>query len=78
MNISIGLSRSAVKRAECADDIADVRIIDVAVNDVCHNFRIIFPLSDFISRRADSRDVITFQKRGAIFGGHPFARQNFI
>ena len=42
MNISVRLSRSAIKSAKCADDIADIRVIDIAVNDVCYDFRIDF------------------------------------
>ena len=37
MNISVRLSRAAIKRAECADDVADVCVIDVAINDIRYN-----------------------------------------
>ena len=34
MHVRVGLARPAIKRAERADDVADVRVIDVAVDDV--------------------------------------------
>ncbi len=73
MNICVGLSRSAIECTECADDVADVRVIDIAVNDVCNDFRIVFSLTNLVRRRADFGDVIALQKPSAVFGGHPFA-----
>ena len=61
MNVSVGLSRSAIKRAECADDVADVRVIDVAVNDVSDDVIGIFALADFVRRRADFGNVVAFK-----------------
>ena len=74
MNISVRFSRSAIKRAKCADDVADIGIIDVAVNDVSYNIFRIFPFSHLVARRVRClTKSFRFQKRGRIFRGKSLA-----
>jgi len=58
MNVCVGLSRSAVKRAKRADNVADVSVIDVAVNDVSYDIRRIFPNPNFVRRKPDADKIV--------------------
>src|SRR5437764_284217 len=60
MNVGVGFSRPPVERAESADDVADVGIIDVAIDYICNNIARIFPLSYLVSGKADANKVIGF------------------
>jgi hypothetical protein len=66
MNVCVGFSRSAIKRAERADDIADVRVIDVAVNDVSDDVGLIFPHPDLVRRQPDADEIVRFEQRGRV------------
>ena len=66
-DISVGRARPAIERAERADHIADVRVVDVAIDDVGDDVVGMTLLANFISSSADPRDVVRFEQRGAIF-----------
>ena len=75
MDVSVRLSRPAVKRAERADDVADVRVIDVAVDDVRDDIGRVVPHPDLVRGQADTDKIVRFQQRGAVVSGQSFARK---
>ena len=78
MDVCVRLSRSPVKRAERADHVADIRVIDIAVDDVGNDIAWIFSLADLIGGKADADEVFRFQKRGAIVSVEPLAVDGFV
>ncbi len=68
MNVSIRFSRTAIKRAKCADDVANIGVIDVAVNNIRYNIARIFLHPRFVRGKSDSHKIFWFQKRGCVFG----------
>ncbi len=57
MHISVRLSWPSVKSAERADDVANVGVIDVAVDDVGDDIAGIFALADLICSKADADEI---------------------
>jgi len=78
MDVCIGFSGPPVKGAERANDVADVRIIDVPVDDVRNDLRVILASAYLVGGKADPQDILRFEERRAIFGRKPFARKCFI
>lgn len=78
MNVSIRLSGTAIERTECTDDIADVGVIDIAVDDIRNNVAWIFPLADLVRRESYTDKIVRFEKRCAVFGREAFAVQGTI
>src|SRR5882672_706166 len=72
-NVSVRGARPAVERAEGTYDIADIRIVDVAVDYVSDNVVLVSPLANLVSRNADPGNIMRFEQRGAIFEGKPLA-----
>ena len=58
MNVRVRLSGPPIECAEGAHDVANVGVIDVAVDDVRNNVAGIFTLTDLVSGEADA-DKIT-------------------
>src|SRR6266536_1839949 len=58
MNVCIRFSGPAIKRAKGADDIADVGIIDVAVDDVGDDITRIFSLAYLIRGQPDANKIV--------------------
>src|SRR6266404_4570553 len=77
-HVSIGRARPPIKRAERADNIADVRIVDVAIDDVSDDVVGMPSLANLIGGGADARDVIRLEQRRAVFSREPPAAQGFI
>ena len=57
-NVSIGRARAAVESTEGTDDITDIRIVNVAIDDVCDDVFGMTPLADFVRRCTNPRDVV--------------------
>src|SRR5439155_1184546 len=56
-HVSIGRAGPAIERAESTHDVADVRVIDVAIDYVSDNVVRVASLSNLISGRADAGNV---------------------
>ena len=78
MDVGVGFSRPSVEGAEGADDVADIRIVDIAVDDVRYDLITVLALADLVGREADTQNVLRFEKRGAIVGRKAFAREGFV
>ncbi len=61
MNICVRLSGPAVKRAKRADDVADVGIINVAIDDVGNDIARILSLAYLIGRKADADKIVAIR-----------------
>ncbi len=57
-HVGIGRAGPSIERAEGAHDVADVRIVDVAIDDVSDDIVRVASLANFISGRTDARHVI--------------------
>ena len=60
-NVSIGCTGSAVEGTERTNNVADVGVIDIAIDDVGNNIGRMFSLADLVSGRADAGDIMRFQ-----------------
>lgn len=78
MDVCIRFTRPPIERAEGADDVANVRIIDVTVDDVGYDVGVVLASAYLVGGKADPQDILRFEERRAIFGRKPFARKCFI
>jgi hypothetical protein len=69
--ISVGRARAAIKRAEGANYVADIRVVDVAIDDVGNNIVRMPALANFIGSHADCCNIMRFEQRCALFRGQP-------
>ena len=69
-DVSVGRAGTAIERAEGADDVADVRVVDVAIDDVGDDVVRVAARAYLVSRDAHPRDVVRFEQRRAFFRGH--------
>jgi hypothetical protein len=60
-NVSVGRARASVKRAKRANDVADVCVVDIAIDDVGDYVVRMPALPYFISGRADCCYVVRFK-----------------
>ena len=65
-HISVRRAGPAIEGAERADDVADVRVVDVAVDDVGDDVVGMLALANLVRGRADFRDVVRFEQRRAV------------
>src|SRR6185312_469992 len=77
-DVSVGRSRPAIKRAERADNVTDVGIVDVPIDDVRNDAVRMKTLTDFIGGSAHLRNVVRLEKSQALVAGHAFARENAV
>src|SRR5712692_1103774 len=70
-HISIGRTGPSIERAEGAHNVADVRVVNVAINYVSDNVVRMASPANLISGCADSRHVVRLEQRRTIFGGQP-------
>src|SRR5215217_7499209 len=77
-DVSVGCTRAAIKRTERADDVADVGVVDVAIDDVGNGVVRVTPGAYLVSRDAHPRDVVRFEQERAFFDGHTLAREHAI
>jgi hypothetical protein len=59
-DVGVWFAGATVEGAESADDVADVRVIDVAINDVGDDARRVSSLANLVGGDADARDVVRF------------------
>ena len=77
-HVSVGRAGPAIERAERADDVADVRVVDVAIDDVGDDVVGMSALANFIGGGAHCCDVVRFEQLRAFLDGHAFAREHAI
>src|ERR1051326_5706143 len=67
--LHVGIRRAGppIKRTERADDVADVRVIDVSVDDVSDYVGGMLALANLVRRRSDFGNLVGFKKRRAVF-----------
>src|SRR5678816_709296 len=69
---------ATIERAERADDVADVRVIDVAINDVGNDVIRMAARANLVSSSAHPRDVVRFEELRALRNAHALTRQHAI
>src|SRR5688572_9134726 len=77
-HVSVGRAGPAVESAERADYVADVRVVDIAIDDVGDDVVGMTARADLVSGGAYSRYVVGFQERRAFFNGHAPAVEHSI
>src|SRR6266446_2472105 len=77
-HVGVGRARPAIERAESTHDIADVRIVNVSIDDVGDDVFRMTRLANFVSRGADASYVVGLEQRGAVIGVQPFAGKRFV
>ena len=70
-DVSVRRARATIESAEGTDNVADVGVVDVAVDDVGDDVCRMPALANFVGGRADAGDVMRLKQRGAIVGGQP-------
>src|SRR5215218_3693986 len=70
LDVSVGLSRPPVEGAEGADDVADVRVVYVAVDDVRDDARGVLARANLVGGRAHARDVEGLKQGRALLRRH--------
>src|SRR5205823_2109936 len=78
LDVRVRLSGPSVEGAEGADDVADVRVVDVAVNDVRDDAFGVFATPNLVRRHAHTRDVVRLEKDGALLRRHALAREHAV
>lgn len=73
MYVRVRLAGPPIECAEGAHDVANVGVIDVAVDDVRDDIAGIFTLTDLVSREADADKIVRFEQCGTIVGREAFA-----
>src|ERR1044071_9569582 len=77
-DVSFRVSRSAIKRAEGADDVADVRIVDIAINDVGDDAFRIKAFANLIGGKTDADEIVRLKKLCAILNAQALAGERTI
>ena len=77
-DVSIRRTGPAIECAEGADNVADICVVDVAIDDVGDDVVRMAAPANFISRCADPRDVVRFQQRRAVCGRQAVSAENFV
>src|SRR5687768_11314560 len=73
MNVCIRFSGATIESAERADDVADVCVINVAVDYVCDDIRRVVPHADLVRGEADAYEIPGVEELRTVFGGESFA-----
>ena len=77
-NVGVGCARATVERAKGPDDLADVRLVDVAIDDVGDDVLRVTPRAYLIGSGSHACDVVRFEQGPALVDGHPLAREHAI
>ena len=77
-DVGFRVARSAIERAESADDVADVRIIDVAVDDVGDDAFWMASPANLVGGQAYPHEIIRLKQTGAILCRQSLARESAI
>src|SRR5689334_4496029 len=75
-NVSVRCARSTVERAERADNVADVRVVDVAIDDVSYDVIRMAARANLVSGHAHPRDVVRFEQERTLIRGHPLSGEH--
>src|SRR5690349_10117914 len=75
-DVSVRRTGATIERAERADDVADVRVVDVAIDDVCAEVVRMSARAYLVGRSAHPRDVVRFKKLRALIRGHPLTSEH--
>src|SRR4030095_10089629 len=62
MDVRIGLSRQSIELTKRADNVANIGVINVAVDDVRHNVGRIMSHPDLMRGEADSHKIVRFEQ----------------
>src|SRR5205807_7246362 len=76
--VSVRRAGPAIECAESTDHVADIRVIDVAIDDVGDNVAGMTALPNFIRGGSDGRDVVRLEQFRAIIGRQPIAGEHSI
>src|SRR5688572_24589956 len=77
-NIRVRRAGPAIERAEGADHVADVRVVDVSIDDVRDHVSGMTAGTNLIRGDTHAGDVVRLEQRRAFFNGHAFAREHSI
>ncbi len=78
MHVRVGLSGPAIERAKRADDVTHIRVIDVAVDDVCDDIARVFSLADLVCGKPNADKIFRFEQDRAIVGSQTFTTQCLV
>src|SRR5437879_8080679 len=77
-HVGVGRARPAIERAESTHDVADIRIVNVSIDDVGDDVIRVTRFANFISRGADASYVVGLEQFGAIIGVQTLANQRLV
>src|ERR1051326_5683042 len=77
-DVSFSVAGTTIESAEGTDDVADVRVVDVAINDIGDDAVWMTTLANLVGGEADADEVIGCEQCGAIVCRQAFARQSAI
>src|SRR5678815_1229199 len=69
-DVSIGCARATIERAERAHDVADVRVIDIAIDDVSDDVVRMAARAYLVGSSAHPRDIVRFEELRALLNAH--------
>ena len=78
VHVCVRLTWPAIERAERADYIADVRVIYIAIDDVCDDIGRIMTHPNLMRSETDADEIFRFEKGSAVFGSEPLAGDGLI
>src|ERR1051325_5451084 len=76
--ICVGCTGSPVKRAECAHNVADIRVIDIPIDYVSDDIVRMTLCANFICRNTHAGDVVRLEQRCALRRAHSLAGYHSI
>src|SRR2546426_1547969 len=77
-HVGVGRTWPAIERAESADDVTYIRIINVSIDDVGDDVIGMTSFPHFVGRGADASYIVGLEQGSAIIGVQPFAGQRFV
>src|SRR6185369_7819000 len=77
-DVSVGRAGSTIERAERTDDVADVRVVDIAIDDVGDDVVRMTARAYLVSGSAHPGDVVRFEELRAFRNAHTLTRQHAI
>ncbi len=77
-HVRVGCAGTSIERAESADDVTNVGVVDVAIDDVSDDVVWMAARAYLIRCGAHARDVVRFEEEGAFSDRHALARKHAI
>src|ERR1700716_2145846 len=77
-DVSVRRTRPPVESTEGANYVADIRVVDIAVDDVSDDVVRMPLLANFVSRDSHTSNIVRLEQRGAIIGSEPVARKSLV